>query len=240
MRGVLALYDAGKYDLDYYGLGVIEKASLSLVGYAPTLQGTRKLAYYDEGRYDFDYYGLGECGPASLGLTGYPPSVGYVPKLARYDEGRYDIDYYAGDYFYIEVPTGSVAFLGRTPLPVGTHAEPIIRIPIQGRYDGVKQPWFCYRGEDVRLIVSMTPPSSIAGWEVKLMVRKAYNSPTAVMDVNGWILDAAAGIFEVIVPRYLTNITPGAYVYDIVRTDLGFYDVLATGTLTIKQGVLTP
>lgn len=101
-----------------------------------------------------------------------------------------------------------------------------------------------YHGEDVTLTVTMSPATNISGWSLSFTVKRALADTSALISkttASGiTIADAANGVFRIAIASANTNnanVGPGAYTYDVQRTDSGFRTVLAIGTLTVLPQV---
>ena len=81
------------------------------------------------------------------------------------------------------------------------------------------------RGQDATVIVSMSPAQDITGWTLSAIVR-AYNGGTALITKtvgSGIALTTpATGVFTVTFSASGLNLTPGAYVWEVTRTNSGY------------------
>lgn len=107
----------------------------------------------------------------------------------------------------------------------------------------IETPVTFFRGEDVVLTVTLTPPTNITGWSLTFTVKNNLGGTTEVTKDNGGtggisITSAGNGIFTVTILRSdTTGLAIQAYVYDIRRTDSGNNTVLAFGCINLRQEV---
>jgi hypothetical protein len=107
----------------------------------------------------------------------------------------------------------------------------------------IETPLSWFRGEDVALTVTLTPPTSISGWSLTFTVRDRPGGTVKLTKDNGGtggltITDAGNGVFKVTIARADTQtLTVQAYVYDIRRTDSGNNAIIAFGSINLKQEV---
>jgi hypothetical protein len=99
-----------------------------------------------------------------------------------------------------------------------------------------------YKGEDVTITDTMSPATNITGWSLQFTVRKNFGDATALITKTIGsgitVTDLTNGIFKIAVANADTSgLTPGAYVYDVERTDSGNRTVLTTGYLNILPEV---
>ena len=90
-----------------------------------------------------------------------------------------------------------------------------------------------YKAENRVFKFVRTPPSSIAGWTTLFTVKHEYTDVSAIFAVAGVVLDATKGWLTVTLGPTQTTLTPGDYVYDFTRTDLGSVTVLSTGKFQV-------
>lgn len=99
-----------------------------------------------------------------------------------------------------------------------------------------------YKGEDVVITDSMSPAAAISGWALQFTLRKNYGDPapllTKTIGAGIAVTDPTNGVFTIAVADADTvNLLPGAYVYDVERTDAGNRTVLTIGVLNILPEV---
>lgn len=90
-----------------------------------------------------------------------------------------------------------------------------------------------YKAENRVFKFVRTPPSSVAGWTTLFTVKREYEDTAAVFAVAGVVLDGAKGWLTVTLAPAQTTLTPGDYVYDFSRTDLGSATVLSAGRFQV-------
>ncbi len=96
-----------------------------------------------------------------------------------------------------------------------------------------------YRGQDATL--AFTEASGpITNWTIVLTITRSRNNATKLATISASIVDAAAGTYEILIPAATLNIEPGAYAYDVWRTDTGELVPLSIGKLTIKPDSYRP
>ncbi len=99
-----------------------------------------------------------------------------------------------------------------------------------------------YKGEDVVITDTMDPTTAISGWSLQFTLRKNYGDPspllTKTIGSGITVTDATNGVFTIALADADTvNLAPGAYVYDIERTNAGNRTVLTIGVLNILPEV---
>ena len=99
-----------------------------------------------------------------------------------------------------------------------------------------------YKGEDVAVTDTMSPATGISGWSLQFTLRKNYGDPTPLLTktigAGITVTDAVNGVFTIALANADTaNLAPGAYVYDIERTNAGNRTVLTIGVLNILPEV---
>lgn len=106
------------------------------------------------------------------------------------------------------------------------------------------QNFSCYQGEDVTVTVSLSPATNITGWSLAFTVKRQYGDAAALIakTVGSGItvVNAATGVFAVALASADTNnanVGPGAYPFEITRTDGGSRTVLTIGTFTVLPAV---
>lgn len=100
-----------------------------------------------------------------------------------------------------------------------------------------------FRGTAPRLRFRLTTPEPVTGWTTLLVVRTAINSANTVLSKAGAIANLTdvpnaeqAGVFDVtLTAAETTALTGRTYHYSFRRTDTGFEDVLAYGTLNVES-----
>lgn len=90
-----------------------------------------------------------------------------------------------------------------------------------------------WRGEDIELEFTMTPPVDITGWVISLTVAKAFNTSNKTFQVTAIITSGPNGQYHFLLPSATTNIQPDKYVYDVFRVSPGNRRILALGNFTI-------
>lgn len=99
-----------------------------------------------------------------------------------------------------------------------------------------------YKGEDVDLTVTLSPPTNITGWSLQFTLRKQYGDAAALLTktigAGITVTDATNGVFKVaLASADSAGLELKAYVYDIQRTDAGNRTVLTIGNLTLLPEV---
>ena len=94
-----------------------------------------------------------------------------------------------------------------------------------------------FRGEDITLTFTMTPPTDITGWTTTFTVRNTLGG-TSQFTRTPTITDAKRGVFTVaILKANTTSLAVGRYVWDVRRTDAGSNTTLAEGYIFLKQEI---
>lgn len=103
------------------------------------------------------------------------------------------------------------------------------------------------RGEDLSLPCTIyttdtgTTPEDITGWTFLFSISKFRNSPDKLIAKAGVIVTAASGTLTVAIDDTDTdNIEPGAYYWDLARTNAGYERTLVKGTFTIEGNARIP
>lgn len=99
-----------------------------------------------------------------------------------------------------------------------------------------------YTGEDGSINCQLSPIENITGWTLKYTVRKDKSLlPILITKTVGFgitITDAPNSKFTIAMDSAdTTAATPGAYFFDIQRTNAGFHSELGIGVLTLLQPV---
>lgn len=98
-----------------------------------------------------------------------------------------------------------------------------------------------YRGEDVTLHFSMTPPEDITGWVISLTVAKNYDTDVKVFQLTAAATNAPAGLFDVIIPESITlGMNPDKYVHDVWRVNPGQRRILSVGDFILGADARNP
>ena len=105
-----------------------------------------------------------------------------------------------------------------------------------------------YRGEDITLNFTAyttdagSTAEDITGWTLYFTVAQSRNSTAKVISpVACSIVTAASGTFRAIIADTDTdNIAPGAYFWDVWRTDAGYERLLGSGTFNIIGNARIP
>lgn len=92
-----------------------------------------------------------------------------------------------------------------------------------------------YRGEApvLNFTMSPVPDGGIAGWTLEFTVAKKANSVTKMLSATPTIVSGVAGTFKATLTSTQTDIAPGAYWFDVWRTDAGLEEVIAAGEFVI-------
>lgn len=90
-----------------------------------------------------------------------------------------------------------------------------------------------YKAENRVFKFIRTPPGTIAGWTALFTVKREFGDADAVFAVAGVVVDAVKGWLTVTLGPTQTTLTPGDYVYDFTRTDLGSVTVLSAGRFQV-------
>lgn len=95
------------------------------------------------------------------------------------------------------------------------------------------------RGQDATITVSMSPEQDITGWTISAIVR-AYNGGTALVTKtvgSGIALTTpATGVFTVTFAAADLSLTPGAYVWEITRTNSGYiFPIVEPSSFIVRQ-----
>jgi hypothetical protein len=96
------------------------------------------------------------------------------------------------------------------------------------------------RGEDLILTFSaaVVPVGGVTGWTTRFTMRpKKDITSTPVIEIDGSIVDEPTGVFQVVVPRLSTQITPSTYYYDFWRTNSGANASLSVGEAIVDWAV---
>lgn len=101
--------------------------------------------------------------------------------------------------------------------------------------------WFT--GKDKVLQFTDTVPSNITGWALKfVLAQNPHRTEVLVTKTTTdgiTITDGAAGVCQVTIADTDTDGLPGSddpdYFYELTRTDAGSEDVLAFGTVVLRQ-----
>lgn len=94
-----------------------------------------------------------------------------------------------------------------------------------------------YRGEVITLDFAMSPvpEGGIDGWTLAFTVARSRNSAVKLIEKVPGVVDAMAGTFRVILDAVDSEgIHPGAYYFDVWRTDEGEERVLALGPFEVR------
>lgn len=92
-----------------------------------------------------------------------------------------------------------------------------------------------YRGEDVDLPFTMDPVENITGWTIVLSIKSAAQ---VVITKTATITSGASGTFVfALLHADSDDLDPGAYHYDVWRTDTASERVLAIGNFYIADVV---
>lgn len=98
-----------------------------------------------------------------------------------------------------------------------------------------------YRGEDITITVTMSPPTNVSGWTFALSVKRRYeDSTTLISKTSPTIVNATSGIFRFSLASadtFNANVSTGDYVYDVQRTNSGSQTVLCAGSLKVLPQV---
>jgi len=98
-----------------------------------------------------------------------------------------------------------------------------------------------YRGEAVTLPFTMSPVVNISGWTLKFTVTKAANKTTKLLGpLSMTVTSGAAGTFSITLAEEQLNFTPGAYRFDVWRTDEGLEQPIAIGNFTLVGNSRVP
>jgi hypothetical protein len=97
-----------------------------------------------------------------------------------------------------------------------------------------------WRGEDITLSFTETPPRDITGWVISFTVAKAFNVPNKTMQVTATITSGPNGQYDVVLPSAITNIQPDKYVWDVFRIAPGNRRILGLGNFLIDGDVQFP
>lgn len=98
-----------------------------------------------------------------------------------------------------------------------------------------------YRAEAVVLNFTMTPVEDITGWTLALTVAAEYDqAPPKTITKAGVVTDGPAGKSSVTLTSAETNVTVGAYKYDLWRTDVGQERPLAVGVFNVLPSARIP
>lgn len=94
-----------------------------------------------------------------------------------------------------------------------------------------------FRGDDVTVYFTMSPPQDITGWTLAFTCRDTLNG-TSQFTRTPTITDGPRGKFKVTIAKANTDgLTAGRYVWDVRRTDSGSYATVADGFIDLKQEV---
>jgi hypothetical protein len=95
------------------------------------------------------------------------------------------------------------------------------------------------QGEDVVLVVNMTPPVDITAWTLTFAIVNTTGF-TNTYSCNAAIIDGPRGNFTLTIPSTNTvNITVGRYQWDIRREDSGSKTTIADGTIDLRAAIVT-
>jgi len=104
-----------------------------------------------------------------------------------------------------------------------------------------------YRGEDfTQPFVAYTTDTgstaeNITGWTLLFSVARSRNSTDKLISAACSITVAASGTFSVTIADTITDdIAPGAYFWDVWRTDAGFERLLGSGSFNILGNARIP
>lgn len=104
-----------------------------------------------------------------------------------------------------------------------------------------------YRGEDITLNFTAyttdtgSTAEDITGWTLSFTVSRSRNSSDKLLTKACSIVIAASGTFRAIIADTDTdNIAPGAYFWDVWRTDAGYERLLGSGTFNILGNARIP
>lgn len=92
-----------------------------------------------------------------------------------------------------------------------------------------------FKGEDLTLQLTVKDPAgavvNVTGWTSSFKVE--------ALSKAGTVIDGPTGRIDFTLTDDDTNtLAPGAYPYDIKRTDAGLETVLAYGALTVRQNIV--
>ena len=94
-----------------------------------------------------------------------------------------------------------------------------------------------FRGEDIILDFTMTPPLDITGWTLSFKVANTLGG-TVQFTKSATIVDAPQGKFRVTIASADTaSLAVGRYVWDCRRTDAGNRATVADGSIDLRQEV---
>ena len=94
-----------------------------------------------------------------------------------------------------------------------------------------------FRGEDITLDFTMTPPMDITGWTLSLEVANTLGG-TIQFIKSATIVDGPRGRFRVTIASADTSsLAVGRYVWDCRRTDAGNKATVADGSIDLRQEV---
>lgn len=95
-----------------------------------------------------------------------------------------------------------------------------------------------YKDTDATLTDTLDPAVNITGWALECSVRKQYGGTELISKTTGagtiTITDATNGVFTVAFYDTDTeDLEPGAYIYNILRTDAGSEAILSSGFINL-------
>ena len=94
-----------------------------------------------------------------------------------------------------------------------------------------------FRGEDITVDFTMTPPLDITGWTLSLEVANNLGG-TVQFTKSATIVDGPRGRFRVTIASADTaTLAVGRYVWDCRRTDAGNRATVADGGIDLRQEV---
>jgi hypothetical protein len=98
-----------------------------------------------------------------------------------------------------------------------------------------------YRGEQVMLNFTMSPVVDISGWALAFSLAKKRNSATKIIAAQAMtIVSGIAGTYRTPLTEEQSDLAPAIYEWDVWRTDEGFEQLVAIGTMPILAAVRTP
>lgn len=99
-----------------------------------------------------------------------------------------------------------------------------------------------YRGEDAIISGVMNPVVNINGWTLQFTAAKKLNKVAKLIGPkSATIVSGPAGTYTIpLTAAETTALTPGSYVWDLWRTDVGVAEVVAIGTFTVSGDARIP
>lgn len=98
-----------------------------------------------------------------------------------------------------------------------------------------------FRGEDKPITFTVTPAEDITGWSLTFTVARRADSTTKLLTKSCTLVTPASGIFKAtLVPADTAGIAPGAYFWDVTRTNTGSVTVVGYGAFSILGGARLP